>query len=60
MTTEETRSERFAMRLTPSEIGILERAAAVGGEDVSTFVRRLAITGAKAILLAAKERHRGG
>jgi uncharacterized protein (DUF1778 family) len=44
------RSERLELRMRADEKATLERAAALGGEDVSSFVRRTALTEARLLL----------
>lgn len=44
------RTARFALRLTTDERHLLQLAANVGGEDVSAFVRRMALSGARVIV----------
>lgn len=44
------RTARMELRLTPAEKALLRKAADVGGEDASSFVRRAALTEARALL----------
>jgi uncharacterized protein (DUF1778 family) len=44
------RDARLELRLTPEEKALVEQAAALGGEDTSTFVRRVALIEARALL----------
>lgn len=44
------RDARLELRLTPEEKRLVEEAARLGGEDVSTFVRRVALLEARALL----------
>ena len=44
------RDARLDLRLRHEEKATLERAAALGGEDVSSFVRRTALTEARLLL----------
>lgn len=46
----EERTERMALRLTPSELALYQRAAELADEDVSTIVRRGATIEAKGIV----------
>jgi uncharacterized protein (DUF1778 family) len=52
------RDARLELRMTPEEKALIERAAALGGEDVSTFVRRVALLEARTLL--ARLRDGGG
>lgn len=44
------RLARLEVRMKPEEKAMIEQAAAYGGEDVSTFVRRVALVEARALL----------
>lgn len=44
------RTARMELRLAPAEKALLRKAADVGGEDASGFVRRVALTEARALL----------
>lgn len=44
------RDARLEIRMTPEEKALIEQAAALGGEDVSTFVRRVALIEARVLL----------
>jgi len=46
----EERTERIALRLTPSELALYQRAAEHADEDVSTIVRRGATIEARGIV----------
>lgn len=46
----EERTKRLALRLTPSELALYQRAAALADEDVSTIVRRGATIEARGIV----------
>jgi uncharacterized protein (DUF1778 family) len=50
------RDERMALRLTGEEKAIIENAAALGGEDASSFVRRAAIIEARRVSEYLKKR----
>ncbi len=50
------RDERMALRLTGEEKAIIENAAALGGEDASSFVRRAAIIEARRVAEYIKNR----
>lgn len=43
------RDARLEIRMTPEERALLEQAAALGGEDLSTFVRRAALVEARVL-----------
>lgn len=49
-TDEATRSERVEFRLRGDEKALMQQAAEMGGEDVSSFVRRVALTDARRLL----------
>lgn len=44
------RDARLELRMTPEEKELLERAAQLGGEDTSTFARRVALIEARALI----------
>lgn len=44
------RTERIEMRLRSEEKRLIESAASVGGEDVSSFLRRAGLTEARRLL----------
>jgi uncharacterized protein (DUF1778 family) len=44
------RDARLELRLTPKEKADLTKAASIGGEDVSSFIRRVALTEARKLL----------
>lgn len=44
------RDARLELRMTPDEKDLLERAAQLGGEDTSTFARRVALIEARALI----------
>lgn len=44
------RDARLELRMTPEEKALVEQAAALGGEDTGSFVRRVALIEARAIL----------
>lgn len=44
------RDARLELRMTPEEKELLERAAKLGGEDTSTFARRVALIEARALI----------
>lgn len=44
------RDARMELRLKPEEKDLIERAAALGGEDTSGFVRRTALLAARELL----------
>lgn len=48
--TDRGRDARLELRLTPEEKEVIERAAALGGEDTSTYVRRVALIEARTLL----------
>lgn len=48
--TSKDRTARLELRLTEEEKAILSEAAELGGEDTSTFVRRVAIVAARELL----------
>lgn len=54
MATDKTSTERLALRLRPDDKALLEQAAAVHGEGVSTFVRRAALAEARRTMKGAK------
>lgn len=43
------RDARLEIRMTPEEKALIEQAAGLGGEDVSTFVRRVALIEARVL-----------
>lgn len=43
------RDARLEIRMTPDEKALIEAAATLGGEDVSTFVRRVALIEARVL-----------
>lgn len=53
---ESPREARMALRLTPEEKALVENAAALGGEDASSFVRRAAIIEARRVAEHVKKR----
>lgn len=46
----EGRTERVELRLRAEEKGVLQTAAGIGGEDVSSFLRRAGLTEARRLL----------
>lgn len=57
MTTPKSDSDRIArmeLRMKQEEKDIIERAASLGGEDTSSFVRRTALVEARSILSHAR------
>lgn len=44
------REARVEIRMTDAEKALLERAAALGGEDLSAYMRRVSLTDARRLL----------
>ena len=44
------RDARLEIRMKPAEKELIERAAALGGEDTSQFARRIAIVAARELI----------
>jgi uncharacterized protein (DUF1778 family) len=53
---DQPRDARMALRLTAEEKSLVENAAAIGGEDASSFVRRAAIVEARRVMEHVKTR----
>ena len=47
---DDDRSERMELRLTPREKALLRRAASLGGEDASSLLRRAGLVEARRIV----------
>lgn len=56
----EERTKRLALRLTPSELALYQRAAALADEDVSTIVRRGATIEARGIVARVEGEAKAG
>lgn len=52
---DEDRTARLEVRLSPAEKRLLQRAAMLGGEDVSALTRRAALIEARRVLARAGE-----
>ncbi len=55
----EERTKRVALRLTPSELALYQRAAALADEDVSAIVRRGATIEARGIVARVEGEAKG-
>lgn len=49
------RDARLEIRMKPEEKGLIEEAAALGGEDTSQFARRVALIAARELLARLKK-----